>query len=137
MGNRTRMQPLLPQSSISVFIIARPGRFRDGLTALVSAIPNVDRIYQEPNGAGALKRVLQFGPALVLWDGDLPDDEIITFLPALRDQTPDTVNLVLIEDVGQEKRIKHAGADAVLIKGTHADKLLTTIESLISRPYPK
>lgn len=131
------MQPLLPQSSISVLIIARPGRFRDGLTALVSAIPSVGRIYQESTGAAALKRSLQDRPGLVLWDGDLPGEDITTLLSVQKHKSPHTVNLVLLEDVSQEAYIKHAGADDVLIKGTHAEKLLSTIEGLISRPNPK
>lgn len=131
MDEPTKTQPPLPQSFISVLIIARPGRFRDGLSALVSAIPYVDRIYHEPGGAAVLKRVLRYRPALVIWDMDVHGQEINTLLPALRDQIPDTVSLVLVEDVSQEKLLKRAGADAVLIKGIHADKLLTTIEALL------
>lgn len=132
MDELTRMRPLKAPSFLSVLIIARPGKFRDGLSALVSSIPYVDRIHHEPNGAAALKRILQYRPALVLWDGDLRSEDLLTVLPVLKDQNPDTVNLVLVEDIGQEKYLRRAGADAVIIKGIYADKLLMTIETLLS-----
>ncbi len=133
MDNLTELPAMMSEIFISVLIIAKPGRFRDGLSALVSVVPYVDRIYQEPNGAGALKRILQYRPALVLLDGDLPGEETTDLLPSLRSQSPEAIYLVLVGDVAKEELARQAGADEVLIKGVPADKLLATIENILSR----
>jgi DNA-binding NarL/FixJ family response regulator len=118
---------------ISVLIVARPGIFRDSLAALISAIPYADRIYQEYDFAVTLKRLTSLRPDLVLIDADLPGVAVGSRLVALKKQHPHAAYLVLVSDVSQEAPLMHAGADVVLVKGTHADKLLDAIEAIIPR----
>lgn len=116
-------------------IVARAGIFRDSLIALVSTIPYIDRIYKDDDITGALKRVINIRPALVLFDADLMGETVISILGEFKSQYPQAAYLVLDSNADQEEVFLRAGADAVLIRGIHADKLMTTVESILSRRF--
>jgi DNA-binding NarL/FixJ family response regulator len=128
MDDLTRIQS---QKSISVLIIAAPGGLQDGLSALISVLPYVDRIYHEASIIEALRRSSQQRPGLVLLDADLLGDKMVDSLISLKNHNPEPKYFVLASDVRQERLAKDAGVDGVLLKGYPAEKLLATIEALL------
>ena len=131
MDDLTRLQSKIPEKSISVLIIAEPGGLQDGLTALISVVPYVDRIYHESSIAEALGKISQYRLELVLLDADLLGDKMVDSLISLKNHDPEPKYFVLANDVRQEQLAKGAGVDGVLLKGYPAEKLLATIEALL------
>jgi DNA-binding NarL/FixJ family response regulator len=133
MDDLTKLQSKIPEKSISVLIIAQPGRFQDGLTALISVLPYVDRIYHESSITETLRTISEQRPGLALLDADLLGDKMVDFLVLLKDHYPEPKYFVLASDVQQEQLAKNTGVGGVLLKGFPAEKLLAKIEALLNR----
>ncbi len=119
------------QNYIPVLIVARPGRMRDSLRALLRAIPQLEIVGQADNGSSALGMVTNYHPSLVLLDSDLPDDEAWTVLKKTKSEWPQTRCIVLANSVHQQWLAKTAGADSVLLTGFPATKFFAAIEALL------
>ncbi len=112
-------------------IIAEPGRVRDGLQALLTAIPQMGRVEQAGDTSSALRTIRKQQPTLVLLDFSLIGDDLRTLLKRIKAESPQTQSLVLVDDAEQQQEAKASGADRVLIKGFTAEKLIETIGRLL------
>jgi len=115
---------------ISTLVAARPGRVRDGLQALLAAIPQIEMIGQADDGASALKSVVEHRPALVLLDTNLPGNEAWVVLRQIKAQWPQARCLIMSDSGQQRRAAKAAGADGMLLKGFLAAELVATIKEL-------
>jgi len=113
-------------------IIAKPGRFRDSLQVLLAAVRQIDAVAPVDSVSSALNLHLQDPPALVLLDLDLVAKAAPTALAQIRARWPGTRSVVLIGGDGQGQAAGTAGADAILIKGAMASRLIATVEALLS-----
>jgi DNA-binding NarL/FixJ family response regulator len=127
----TEIHSQIPEKSIPVLIMAEPGGLLDGLAALISVVPYVDRIEHESSITGALRKIAEYPPGFVLLDADLLGDNMVDFLISLKNHHPEPIYFVLASDVQQEQLARSSGVDEVLLKGFPAEKLLTTIEALL------
>jgi len=111
-----------------LLVIARPGQLRDSLLVLLKAVPRIGRVEQADDVASALAMSHELCPALVLVECDGPGDEILSPIKAAWPQA----RCVALADSEQACRdAESAGADAVLVKGVLAARLLATIEDLL------
>lgn len=116
---------------ISVLVAARPGRMRDSLLALLKSAPRISVVGQTDCGASALNMVAVYHPALALLDTDLPDGKVFAVLEQIKALEPRCCCLVLADDRHQQQDAVSAGADAALLKGFPAARLLDVIERLV------
>ena len=117
---------------VTVLIIARAGQVRDGLRALLRAMPGVD-VVDRPCGSGLNVDLLaEHDPALILVDCDLVGPAAFDALRRLKTQHPKLRFLVLVEDVEQERLARETGVDCVLIKGTSAERLSDAVRELLT-----
>jgi DNA-binding NarL/FixJ family response regulator len=116
---------------ISVLIAARPGRMRDSLLAVLKSAPGISVVGQADCGASALSMIAACCPALALLDTDLPDGQAFAVLEQIKTLEPRCCCLVLADDRHQQQDAVSAGADAALLKGFPAAKLLGVIERLV------
>lgn len=103
-------------STFAVLIIARPGRLRDGLQALVRTMPQVHTVMPADDEPGALQILAQLNPALILLDSDAADS-FADLLAQLHTAGAAAKTIVLTNGEPQADRALQAGADAVLTKG--------------------
>ena len=115
----------------SVLILAKPGRIRDGLEALLRTIPQVKIVCQVKNSSTALEMVTELGPDLILLVTDLFDDEVRQFLQHLKDE-PGTQCLVLTDTALKLEQAEAAGADEVLLTGFTTRELFESVARLLS-----
>ncbi|HBY96095.1 MAG TPA: hypothetical protein DEP84_19420 [Chloroflexi bacterium] len=120
----------------SIVIIARPSLLRDGLQAVLTAIPQTEIVGQVADGASALTVVSEQHPALVVFESDRPGKEVWTVLQHIKAESPETCCIVLTDDAGQQGAATAAGADLALLKGFPAEKLFATIEHLLQKNEP-
>lgn len=118
------------KNGILVLIVARPGPLRDGLRALLTAIPQIDRIVQADDMPAALDVIAEHRPALVLVDCIPRSDEWCTAVRRVKVESPQTRTIALAEDV-QQQQAAQAMADVVLLKGAPAAELYATLERLL------
>lgn len=114
-----------------VLVIAPPGELRDGLQALLVAIPQIGHISQADDRPSALRIVEEQCPDLVLVSTDAPGDMIATMLECIEARCPRSRSVVLANDTGQQDEARAAGADVVVLVGIPATALATIIQSLL------
>ncbi len=125
---------LMIPNTVLALIAAKPGRLRDSLRALLTAIPQIDVVNQVDEGPLALKMVTQFHPTLVLLDSNLPSSEIQSTLKRIKGELPQPRCIVLVDNDQQQCDANNSGADAVLVKGFSVANLFGTVEKLLSVP---
>lgn len=118
---------------VLALIVARPGRMRDGLRALLRAMPQIEIVDEADDSPSALRMITKHHPALLLLDSDLPGDEVSTELGRIKTEEPQIRCIVLADNPQQQQVANAAGADGVLLKGFPAAKLFETIERLFPR----
>jgi len=116
---------------LKVLIVAKPGRVRDGLQALLTAIPEIGSVEQTDDTASALKTIRKQRPDLVLLDFSLASDELNTILKRINATSPQARCLVLANDTQEQRVAQDSGADGILIKGFTAEKLIETVKELL------
>jgi DNA-binding NarL/FixJ family response regulator len=112
-------------------VVARPGLVRDGLQAVLSAIPGLDALKPADDGASALDRLKSHRPHLVILDSSLSEGELRTTLRQITEQWTDVRCIVVADSPRQGQAMEAAGADAVLVEGFSAALLSTTIKALL------
>ena len=118
---------------MSVLIVARPGRIREGLRALLRTIPRLEIVGQVDQGSAALEMVTRERPALVLLNSSLPFEETWMALKQIKAEWPQTRCIVLVDNTQQQGMAQAAGADGVLLKGFAAETLFMTIDEALMR----
>lgn len=120
--------------SASALIIAAPGPLRESLYALVSTMPQVGTVdvmsdLHAGSGAGA-----SLSPALVLLDGCRIETQPWLSVRRARNRWPHARIIVLVNSVQQQVEADAAGADAVLLQGLPAGRLVAAIVKLLPQP---
>jgi DNA-binding NarL/FixJ family response regulator len=117
---------------VLALIVARPGPVRDGLRALLTAIPQVASSREIDDVSSALRVVEEHCPTLVLISVDSPGDEVWNLVAQIRTRCPRTRSILLVDDVQQQQLAQAAGGDGVLLKGAPASRLSATIKRLLN-----
>ncbi len=118
---------------MSTLIVARPGRMRNGLRALLRTIPRIKIVGHVDQGSAALEMVTRERPALVLLNSSLPFEETWMALKQIKAEWPRTRCIVLVDNIQQQDMAQAAGADGVLLKGFAAETLFMTIDEVLMR----
>ena len=117
----------------SGLVVARPGLVREGLQAVLSAIPGMNALEPADDGASALDRLASHHPDLVIVDSSLPEDELCVTLRQIKEQYPDVRCVVVAASLQQGRALEATGADAILVEGSSAALLSTTIKALLTQ----
>ena len=125
------------KNHVPTLIVARPGRMRDGLRALLRATPRLELVGQADSSSSALTMVRDSQPSLILLDCNLPGDEVQSVLEQMKLRSPATRCVVLAKDAQQQWVAKAAGADSVLLAGFPVTKFFAVIEELLASGEPE
>lgn len=115
-----------------ILVVAKPGRLREALCALLKATFWPELISQVDDGPAALKLGVKHDPNLVLFDSHWPDDEIRAMVGQIKTEWPQTRCLVLANTAEQLQVAKNAGADEALPKGFPITNLLEVVNKLMA-----
>ena len=97
----------------TVLIMARPGQVRDGLRALLHAMPGLNVVDRPCDGGFNVDLLAEHSLALILVDCGLVDTAAFGALRCLKTQHSRLRFLILVEDVEQERLARGTGADRV------------------------
>jgi DNA-binding NarL/FixJ family response regulator len=116
-----------------VLIVAHPGRIRDGLRALLRAIPEIGAILQANDSPSASQIIAEHHPDLVLIDSKLVNNDIQNMPQKIKAMSPETRCILLVDNLQQQAMADVTDADTVLLSGFSAWEFLVTVEELLSR----
>ena len=111
-------------------IVAKPNLVRDGLQAVLSAIPGIQALEPADDEIGAADRLKSL-PDLVVLGSSLAEDVLHTILETIKEHYPGVRCIVVASDPQQRRVFEAAGADAVLVEGCSAEVLSATIRTLL------
>lgn len=117
--------------NINVLVVAKPGRIRNSLQALLRIMPRLRMTDLASDDVSAMQIVAQYNPALIIMDVDLPECQAWILLAQLKQTQPQIRCLFFVNSIEQRHTAQIAGADAILLKGFGTLELFTTIEQLI------
>lgn len=123
----TDENPAMIERPGSALVIARPGPLRDGLRALMTAMPQIGTVYEVNELSLALDCSFDRHLSVVLVDGDLAHGEIYPAVRRVKIRWPQAECVFMINDVHQQEEAQAAGADLVLLKGFPAAGLVALI----------
>lgn len=121
------------QSVAVAWVVAPPGRLREGWRALLLATPEIADVRQVDSPSSALGALEIPGPDLVLLDAEAFGETAWALPDRVRAKAPHCRCIVLVCSVHQRRRALAAGADAVLIKGFLAAELSAAVKRLLRR----
>jgi DNA-binding NarL/FixJ family response regulator len=114
---------------VTVVIVDDHPVVRDGLSAMISAYPDIKVVAEAGSGAEALAIIQQFRPMIVLMDLLLPDMEGAEVIKQVCAASSDTAFIVLTTLVGDEEiyRAIEGGARGYLFKDMARKELIHAI----------
>lgn len=112
-------------------VVARPGRLRDSLEALLAALPQIEIVNNVDDGLLALQACAEFPPDLVLLDVNLPGNEAYATLRQVKGKWPQARRILLVDGVEQQQVAKARGADDALLRGFSIAELVASVEKLL------
>ena len=112
-------------------LVLGPGPLRDGLNALLSAMPEIGLIAQAEDADAALKFLAQHCVDLVLIKLDAGDGRLLGPVLEMRALCPDMRAVVLIEDERDRHVAEASGTDLVMMVGVPAPSLKAQVRELV------
>lgn len=105
---------------------------RDGLTALLQSIADIEVVDAVGNGRAAVQRAIDLKPDVVIMDIAMPDLNGIEAVRMLRDKLPSTraVMLSMHSDSEHVYRALNAGATGYLLKESAADEVVSAVRTV-------
>ena len=119
------------EANKSVLIVAKPGRIRDSVEALLRTMPQIKTVSKVDDIPTILKMIGEYRPDLILLYTDLPQEESWQILEYLSGD-PRIKCLVLTDTKQQQRKAEAHGADVALIIGFKAVELFEITASLLA-----
>lgn len=118
--------------TIRVFLVDDHPLIRDGVSAALSACPNITVVGEAGSVAEALARVDAVQPDVALLDVQLPDGDGVELCAQLRDRCPGLECLILtsFDDKDTLFEAIQAGAAGYLLKHARSERLVEAIEQV-------
>jgi DNA-binding NarL/FixJ family response regulator len=114
----------------SIFIVAKPGRLRDSLKAMLRTASYLNIVGQADDAVAAIPCLAQFKPDLLLIGTNLPAASVTQLVVSTKGFSPHTRCMVLVDNLDQMWQATVAGADSVLLAGFPSTTFFSAIEGL-------
>lgn len=115
-----------------ILVATRSTSLREGLQALLAAVTPDQTIEFVGDFVEILRKLTQSPVDLVVLDADLPAVSTRRVLSQIKRASSATRLLVLTDTVQQQHTASQFDAEAVLLKGTAATEIASTIEHLLN-----
>lgn len=112
-----------------ILVVAPPGRLQEGLQVLLATLSDT-AVAVVADARAAEAQVAHQRPQLVIVAGDDAEQAISTLVR----QRPVACFLALVEHEQQRPAVEAAGADAVVVEGIPAYRLLIAVQDLLAGP---
>jgi DNA-binding NarL/FixJ family response regulator len=117
----------------SVMIVANRGPLRDGIHALLFAMPQIESITVVNDLQVVLGSVNGKAPSLILLDADLTKGKVPLVVRQIKTRWSHSRCIFLANDVRQQSDAEGAGVDAALLKGVPPARITATVVRLLAQ----
>lgn len=119
-------------NKIRVVIADDHALFREGLRALLNAMPDIEVVGEATDGEASLTQVSALNPAVVLMDIHMPGVNGIEATRRLLDTHPGLgiIMVTMLEDDASVFAAMKAGARGYVLKGAHHEDILLAIRAV-------
>jgi hypothetical protein len=123
---------MMTADGATVLIVAKPGPLREGVQALLGAMPRVGMIHEIDDVSLVLAGDFEGCPDLVLLACGAGKGVVGPAVEQAKALWPRSRYVTLVGSVEQQQEAESVGADAVVLNGLPAQKLFKTIAEAIS-----
>lgn len=116
---------------MNVLIVARPGMLLDGLSAMLSTMPEIKVVSVTNDLDSALIYVSEHHPKACIIDFSDLGDEQITQINRMKSISPDMKTIALVDELETKEVAESLGIDEVIIKGVPVEKLKNSIADFV------
>lgn len=122
----------MPITPLRVLLVDPHALFRDGLSSLLNATPDIEVVGEAGDALSALAAARRLEPELILLDTALPGGDGIETARCLKSALPRTMVVMLTAEEGQERMVEAllTGADGYLLKSMRAAELIQFVRAL-------
>ena len=120
---------------LQIIVISQPGIYRNGLLALLRAIPQVDDVCVIDD-INLIDQVPdKFQPQAVIVEEHGIREELLKTIRTIADTWPTSTRIVFTDRFSQLKQIETSGVDFLVINNVTAGRLRILIENIADREY--
>lgn len=118
--------------TIRILIADDHALFREGLSALFAALPDIEVVGEAANGTMAVTQAATLQPDVVLMDINMPDLNGIEATRQILSSQPGMgiIMVTMLEDDASVFAAMRAGARGYVLKGAHHDEILQAIRAV-------
>jgi DNA-binding response OmpR family regulator len=114
-----------------ILVVAPPGDMQDGLQLLVAKVPSSE-VLAVADAQAALAAIARHRPSLVILDGDILRGVSPGLVQRIRTSQPAIRCLILSSCLEERQAALADGADAALVKGFPAARLVLVVKQLLT-----
>ena len=120
---------------LQIIVISQPGIYRNGLLALLRAIPQVDDVCVIDDINFTDQVPDDFQPQAVIVEEHGIQEELLETIRKIADIWPTSTRIVFTDCFSQLKQIETSGVDFLVINNVTAGRLRILIENIGDREY--
>ena len=117
-----------------VLVMGAPGHLRDGLKALLRSLPRVGDVRLTDSISSTRTAIGCNCPDLIVADTSTWNGKVQETIRRIKMDSPQSRVLALADSKARKQELLAAGADAALVIGTRAARLLETVQELLANP---
>jgi len=120
---------------LQIIVISQSGNYRNGLLALLRAIPQVDDVCVIDDINFIDQVPDNFQPQAVIVEEHGTQEELLETIRTIADTWPTSTRIVFTDRFSQLKQIETSGVDFLVINNVTAGSLRILIENIADREY--
>jgi DNA-binding NarL/FixJ family response regulator len=125
-------------TSINLILADDHEIFRDGVSAMINKVPEINLVAEAANGEELVKLAKKFKPDVIITDIKMPVMNGIEATKLLKAEMPD-IGIIALSMFNEEDLIVdmlEAGANGYLLKNAHRDEIVAAVQDVFKgEPY--
>lgn len=115
----------------TVLILAKPGELRDGIEALLAAVPQVDSVYCRSNINVNSSQLAKLGPDLLVFNSTKTGQSANNQLRQIKQRLPYIKVLNIVDSKEAKEKPDNTYSDVTLVKGFRGVRFIEVVRKLL------
>lgn len=115
-------------------VVGQRGQVRDGLTALLYSMPEVEVVSTTENYASAEQMIERHGTVLAVLHVDSSDQQSLDWVRRVKARSSLSKILALVSEACLMPEYVAAGVDDIMVEGTSPERLHDAVSTLLRSP---
>lgn len=117
----------------TVLILAKPGELRDGIEALLAAVPQVDSVYCRSNINVKGSQLAKLGADLLVFNSSKTDQSVNNQLRQIKQRLPSIKVLTIVDTEETKTKRDNRYSDVTLVKGFRGGRFIEVVRKLLEK----